>query len=86
MASGLIGLGYIRQCRPVSYVIKHQEWFVYLMPTLLHFPLDPFSRRTRLALAEYSVPFELVEERPWTPSERLFNLNPAGTVPVFLTV
>ncbi len=54
------------------------------MPTLLHFALDPFSRRTRLALAEYSVPFELVEERPWTPSERLFNLNPAGTVPVFV--
>ncbi len=54
------------------------------MPTLLHFPLDPFSRRIRLALAEYGVPFELAEERPWTPSEALFNLNAAGTVPVFV--
>jgi glutathione S-transferase len=54
------------------------------MPTLLHFPLDPLSRRIRLALAEYGVPFQLTEERPWTPSETLFNLNPAGIVPVFV--
>src|SRR3989337_1933381 len=54
------------------------------MPKLLHFPLDPFSRRVRLALAEYGVAFELVEERPWPPSETLFNLNPAGIVPVFV--
>ena len=38
----------------------------------------------RLALAEYGVAFELIEERPWTPSETLFNLNPAGIVPVYL--
>ena len=54
------------------------------MPKLLHFPLDPLSRRLRLALAEYGVAFELVDERPWTPSETLFNLNPAGIVPVFV--
>ena len=54
------------------------------MPALLHFVLDPFSRRVRLALGEYGVPFELIEERPWTPSEALFNLNPAGIVPVFV--
>ena len=54
------------------------------MPKLLHFPLDPLSRRLRLALAEYGVAFELVEERPWTPSETLFNFNPAGIVPVFV--
>jgi glutathione S-transferase len=54
------------------------------MPTLLHFPLDPLSRRVRLALAEYGVSFEMTEERPWTPSEVLFNLNPAGIVPVFV--
>ena len=54
------------------------------MATLLHFPLDPFSRRVRLSLAEYGVAFEPVEERPWTPSETLFNLNPAGIVPVFV--
>lgn len=38
----------------------------------------------RLALSEYGVAFELGEERPWTPSEALFNHNPAGTVPVFV--
>ena len=54
------------------------------MPTLLHFALDPLSRRVRLALAEYGVSFEMAEERPWTPSEALFNLNPAGIVPVFV--
>jgi glutathione S-transferase len=54
------------------------------MPTLFHFPLDPFSRRVRLALVEYGVLFELTEERPWTPSGALFNLNPAGIVPVFV--
>jgi len=37
-----------------------------------------------LALAEYGVAFELSEERPWTPSETLFNLNPAGVVPVYV--
>ena len=54
------------------------------MPKLLHFPLDPFSRRVRLALSEYGVNFELGEERPWTPSETLFSLNPAGIVPVYV--
>ncbi len=54
------------------------------MPKLLHFPLDPFSRRIRLALAEYGAACDMVEEKPWTPSETLFGLNPAGTVPVFV--
>ncbi|MCB1378393.1 MAG: glutathione S-transferase family protein [Alphaproteobacteria bacterium] len=54
------------------------------MPTLIHFSLDPFSRRMRLALAEYGVGVDLVEETPWDPSHDLFDLNPAGTVPVYL--
>ena len=54
------------------------------MPVLYHFALDPFSRRVRLALAEYGVRFDLAEERPWTPSQALFNFNPAGIVPVFV--
>ena len=29
-------------------------------------------------------PSELTEERPWTPRERLFNLNPSGTLPVLV--
>jgi glutathione S-transferase len=54
------------------------------MPTLIHFALDPFSRRMRLALAEYGVPTELVDEKPWDPSPDIFEINPAGTLPVYL--
>jgi glutathione S-transferase len=54
------------------------------MPTLVHFALDPFSRRTRLALAEYGVPVDLVDEEPWDPSPDIYELNPAGTIPVYL--
>lgn len=54
------------------------------MPTLIHFALDPFSRRMRLALAEYGVAAELIEEAPWEPSPDIYELNPAGTVPVYL--
>ena len=30
------------------------------MPSLVHFTLDPFSRRLRLSLAEYGVPVDLI--------------------------
>ena len=54
------------------------------MPSLVHFTLDPFSRRLRLALSEYGVPVELIDEEPWEPSPDIFELNPAGTLPVYL--
>jgi glutathione S-transferase len=54
------------------------------MPSLVHFALDPFSRRLRLSLAEYGVPVELIDEQPWNPSHDIFELNPAGNVPVYL--
>ena len=54
------------------------------MPSLVHFALDPFSRRLRLALAEYGVPVELIDEEPWDPSPDIFDFNPAGTLPVYL--
>lgn len=54
------------------------------MPSLVHFSLDPFSRRLRLALAEYGVPVELIDEEPWEPSADIFELNPAGTLPIYL--
>jgi glutathione S-transferase len=54
------------------------------MPKLLHFTLDPFSRRFRLSLAEYGVAYDVIDERPWAPSAAIFELNPAGTVPVFI--
>ena len=54
------------------------------MPSLLHFTLDPFSRRLRLSLAEYGVAFDLIDEEPWEPLPEIFELNPAGTLPVYL--
>lgn len=54
------------------------------MPKLYHFPLCPFSRRARLALGEYGIDVELVEERPWERREAFFALNPAGTNPVLV--
>lgn len=54
------------------------------MARLIHFSLDPFSRRMRLALAEYGAAHELSEEVPWAPGAALLSVNPMGTVPVFL--
>jgi glutathione S-transferase len=54
------------------------------MPKLHHFPLDPFSRRMRLALAEYGVAVEAIEEKPWQPRAEVFALNPAGMLPIFV--
>lgn len=54
------------------------------MPRLLHFTLDPYGRRTRLALAEYGIESAIVEEKPWAPSETLLDLNPAGLTPVYI--
>ncbi len=54
------------------------------MPALIHFALDPFSRRMRLGAREYGVGVDFIEETPWDPSHDLFELNPAGTVPVYL--
>ena len=54
------------------------------MPKLYHFPVCPFSRRARLALGEYRVEAELVDERVWERREAFFALNPAGAVPVLV--
>jgi len=54
------------------------------MLTLLHYPLCPFSRWIRLALAEHAVGAELVEERAWERRQDFLLLNPAGTLPVLV--
>ncbi len=54
------------------------------MPKLYHYPLDPFSRRVRLALGEYGAECELIEERPWEQREGFLQINPMGTLPVFV--
>src|SRR4030065_354310 len=55
------------------------------MATLLHYPLCAFSRSIRLALDECGIEGELAEERTgdWRPE--FGALNPAGTLPVFIT-
>jgi glutathione S-transferase len=55
------------------------------MPTLLHYPLDPFSRSIRLALAECGIEAALAEEKPWEWRPGFLELNPAGSLPVLLT-
>jgi glutathione S-transferase len=54
------------------------------MPRLYHFALDPYGRRLRLALAEYGIDVQAVEEKPWAPSAQLLQLNPAGLSPVYV--
>lgn len=54
------------------------------MVTLYHFPLCPFSRTIRLALGEYGLAADFVEEQPWDRREDFLLLNPAGTVPVLV--
>ncbi len=52
------------------------------MWTLYHFPLCPFSRKTRLALSEKEVGFDPVSLYPWDAPDDFFQMNPAGRVPV----
>jgi glutathione S-transferase len=52
--------------------------------TLYHNPLDPPSRRVRLALAEKGVACDPVVEKPWQPSPELLALNPSGDLPVLV--
>lgn len=49
---------------------------------LHQFPLCPFSRAVRFALAEKGVPFSLVATYPWAHKEELSRLNPAIQTPV----
>lgn len=55
------------------------------MPVLHHSPLDVQSRFIRLVLAESGIAFDLVEERPWLREDSLLALNPAATVPVYVS-
>ncbi len=51
---------------------------------LHHHPLDPPSRRVRLALGEKNIPFEAMIEKPWAPRPDYFELSPAGDVPTLV--
>jgi glutathione S-transferase len=54
------------------------------MPKLHHHPLEPFSRRIRMVLAEYGIATELIEERHGNASAALIALSPTGVTPVFV--
>ena len=52
------------------------------MHKLRQFRLCPHSRAVRLALGEFGIAFELVEEQPWAWRPDFLALNPAGELPV----
>ena len=54
------------------------------MARLLHYPLDPYSRRVRLQLSEYGAEAELLEERPWERRAGFIEMSPSGLLPVFV--
>lgn len=54
------------------------------MRTLLHYPLQPSSRKVRLILAEKKLGFDLRIERSWEAGEELLRMNPAGDTPVLI--
>ncbi|MCA3256086.1 MAG: glutathione S-transferase family protein [Alphaproteobacteria bacterium] len=51
---------------------------------LFQYPLCPFSRKVRFALAEKGVAHELVREYPWDKRDEFTDLNPAGQTPVLV--
>jgi glutathione S-transferase len=52
------------------------------MAQLYHLPLCPHSRFIRIALGEYGIEPELIEERTFERREGFLALNPAGLTPV----
>jgi glutathione S-transferase len=52
------------------------------MHKLWHYRLCPRSRAVRLALGEFGIAFELVDEQPWAWRPGFLALNPAGDLPV----
>ncbi|MCC6949283.1 MAG: glutathione S-transferase family protein [Bradyrhizobiaceae bacterium] len=51
---------------------------------LIHHRLCPHSRFIRVALAEYGIAPELVDEPVWERREEFLAVNPAGTTPVLI--
>jgi glutathione S-transferase len=54
------------------------------MPRLMHHPLDPAARLARLMFAEYGVPIDLEECKPWVRDPGFLEINPAATVPILI--
>jgi glutathione S-transferase len=56
------------------------------MRQLYHTPLCPFCRKVRLVLGEKRLEAELLLLHPWAETDRLYDLNPAGQVPVLVDI
>jgi glutathione S-transferase len=54
------------------------------MPRLLQHRLDPASRLARLMCAEYGVPLDLEEVKPWLREPRILEINPAASGPILI--
>jgi glutathione S-transferase len=54
------------------------------MPRLLQHRLDPASRLARLMLAEYGVPVDLEEVKPWLREAHILEMNPAASGPILI--
>ncbi|MCC2111555.1 MAG: glutathione S-transferase family protein, partial [Hyphomicrobiales bacterium] len=54
------------------------------MLTLYHHPLSAHSRFVRIALGEYRIAVDAIEEHPWARRRDFMALNPAGTLPVLV--
>jgi len=54
------------------------------MTRLLQHRLDPASRLARLMFAEYGVPVDLDDIKPWLREPQVLELNPAATVPILV--
>jgi glutathione S-transferase len=54
------------------------------MFTLFHHSFCPHSRFVRLALGEYNLDLQLVEERAWERRKDFLAMNPAGMTPVLV--
>lgn len=55
-----------------------------VMRLLYHFPLDPYSRKVRIALKEKQLDCALELEKIWERREPFLALNPAGEIPVLV--
>lgn len=67
--------------------IIHNE-FVFNQPQrfmkLITSPTTPFGRKVRIVLLEKKIPFELVNDIPWSAETQVGNFNPLGKVPVLV--
>ncbi len=54
------------------------------MRRLYAFPLSPYCRKVRLALAEKGLSVDLIEIRPWDRAHELVSKNPAAETPVLV--